>query len=82
MIIIEKSGFVLHREYSIYYWGPGFLAVPWFLLLLLLLLRSSFSSQINSTHRKTEKERQLADGRGEREGAKSYEGEKAWHSTV
>jgi hypothetical protein len=37
------------------------------------------------THRKTEKERRFADGRGgveEREGAKSYDGEKTWSCIV
>jgi hypothetical protein len=33
-----------------------------------------------STHRKTEKERQIADERGSGGGAKSYDGEKAWPS--
>jgi hypothetical protein len=36
-----------------------------------------------ATHRKTEKERQLADGKGGEEvggGAKSYDGEKVWSS--
>jgi hypothetical protein len=32
------------------------------------------------TQRKTEEERQIADGRGEGEGAKKYGGEKAWPS--
>ncbi len=40
----------------------------------------SFRSLTAVTQRKTEEERQLADGRGEGEGTESYIGEKAWSS--
>ncbi len=64
------------REHWMIYRGPGFLAVVWF--------ASSPSLQLAwpATHRKTEKERQLADGRGGEGGggAKSYESEEALSS--
>jgi hypothetical protein len=50
--------------------GPGLLAVVFF----------EASEARPVTQRKTEEERQLADGRGEGEGTESYIGEKAWSS--
>jgi hypothetical protein len=71
------------------YRGPGFLAIVLFGYSPAHPPASSVSKQaLPATHRKTEKQRQLADVRGGGGGgrAKSYDSEKAWssinHSTL
>jgi len=67
------------KEYLMYYRGPGLLSIN---CTIRLLLPTPLPSARPAAHRRAEKERQLADGRGRRgrEGAKLYDGEEAWSS--